>query len=54
LAVVLRVLEELVADQLFLVDHDLVGSVAGDHVVDPLVGRPGDLGFVLQVVELLR
>ena len=43
LALVVRVLEELVADQLLLVDDDLLGPVARDHVVDPLVGRAGHL-----------
>ena len=53
LAVVFRILEELVAERLFLVDHDLLGAVADDHVVDPLVGRPGDLGIVLDDIEIL-
>ena len=53
LAVVFRVLEELVADQLLLVDHDLLGAVADDHVVDPLVGRAGHLGIALDDVEIL-
>ena len=54
LAVIFRVLEELVAERLFFVDHDLFGAVADDHVVDPLVGRPGDLGIVLQDIEIFR
>ena len=52
LAVVFRVLEELVAEHLLLVDHDLLGAVADDHVVDPLVGRSGDLGIVLDDIEI--
>ena len=48
-----RILEELVADQLLLVDDDLLGAVADDHVVDPLVGGPRDLGIVLHDVEIL-
>ena len=44
LAAVSRVVEELVADDLLLVDDDLLGPVAEDHVVEPLVGGAGDLG----------
>ena len=47
------ILEELVADQFFLVDHDLFGAVADDHVVDPLVGRASDLRLALDDVEIL-
>ncbi len=53
LAVIFRILEELVAEHLLLVDHDLLGAVADDHVVDPLVGRPGDLGIALHDIEIL-
>ncbi len=53
LAFVFRILEELVAGQLFLVDHDLFAAVAGDHIVEPLIGRSRDLGITLHGLEVL-
>ena len=47
-----RVVEELVADELLLVDDDLLGPVAEDHVVDALVGGPGHLGVAADDVEI--
>ena len=47
-----RVVEELVAGQLLLVDDDLVGAEAEDHVVEPLVGGPGDRGVAADDVQV--
>ena len=41
LALEVEVLEELVADVLLLVDDDLFGAVAEDHVVEALIGASG-------------
>ncbi len=51
LAVVMGVVEELVADEVLV---DLVGAVRDDHVVDALVGGPGDLSVGADEVEILR
>jgi hypothetical protein len=46
------VVEELVAECLFLVDHDLLGPMAEDHVVDPLIGGAGHLRVRADDIEI--
>ena len=53
LAGVVGILEELVAEPLLLVDDDLFGAVARDHVVNALVGGPGHVGIASDNVEVL-
>jgi len=52
LAIEGQVLEELEADVLLLVDDDLLGAVAEDHVVEALIGAPGDLGVTADDIEI--
>jgi hypothetical protein len=51
--VVDRIVEELVANELLLVDDDLLGAEAEDHVVEPLVRIPRDLRIPGDDVEIL-
>ena len=53
LAVVIGVIEELVASQSLLVDERVFRSIGEDHVVEPLIGRARDTGIVAHDLDVL-
>ena len=53
LSVVVWIVEELVASDFVFIDDHLLGPLAEDHLVDALVGGPGDRGVIADDIEVI-